>query len=619
MIKIVSRGTQEGMKKEDKENLDLILASLPEKPGCYHFFDDKGEIIYVGKAKNLKRRVSSYFQKEHFENKTRVLVKQIRDIKYIIVDSEEEALLLENNLIKQYKPRYNVLLKDDKTYPYIVIKNECFPRVFQTRNVVKDGSVYFGPYTSVLTVKTMLQMIRSIYKIRMCKYPLTTETIRQGKYKVCLEYHIKRCNGPCIGMISADENESQISEIKEILKGNSSRITNLLHNQMRTYSEEMRFEEAQRIKEKYEIIENFRSRSTVVTPTLHNLDVFSFDDNEKSAYINYLHIGNGAVIHAYTFEYKKKLDEPKEELLGLGIVEMRKRFNSSAQEIIIPFLPDTMISEKITFTIPQKGDKKKLLDLSMQNVRQYKLDCLKAAEKFNPEQRTTRLLKTIQNDLHLPVLPMHIECFDNSNIQGTNPVAACVVFKKGKPSKKDYRHFHIKTVIGPNDFDSMKEIVMRRYRRLQEENQPLPQLVIVDGGKGQLSVATDVLRRMGLLDKISIIGLAKRLEEIFYPDDPEPLILDKTSETLKVIQQLRDEAHRFGITFHRDVRSKKQVSSELDLIKGIGEKTKTLLIRKYRSVKRLKEVPVEELIELIGKTKAEKLINSLNGLNNKKI
>ena len=600
------------MKQEDKENLDLILSTLPEKPGCYQFFDEKAVIIYVGKAKNLKKRVSSYFKKDHYENKTKVLVKQIKDIKYIVVDSEEDALLLENNLIKQYRPRYNVLLKDDKTYPYIVIKNEYFPRVFQTRNIVKDGSVYFGPYASVYTAKTMLQMIKSIYKIRTCKFPLTPESIEQKKYKICLDYHIKRCAGPCIGLISNEKNKEQISEIEEILKGNSSRITNLLLEQMNKLSKEMRFEEAQEIKEKYDVIENYRSRSTVVTPSIHNLDVFSFDENEQSAYINYLHIGNGAVIHVYTLEYKKKLDEPKEELLGLGIVEMRKRFDSSANEIVVPFLPDVKISENIVYTIPQKGDKKKLLNLSIQNVKQYKVDCLKRAEKFNPEQRTTRLLKTIQDDLHLPVLPMHIECFDNSNIQGTSPVAACVVFKKGKPSKNDYRHFHIKTVVGADDFASMEEIVTRRYTRLLEDEQPLPQLIVIDGGKGQLNMAAGVLKKLNLLNKISIIGLAKRLEEIFYPGDPVPLILDKTSESLKVIQHLRDEAHRFGITFHRDVRSKKQIVSALDSIKGVGDKTKTILLKKYKSVKRIKEAPVNELITLIGKTKTEVLLKSLN-------
>ena len=600
------------MKEKDFDNLNLVLATLPENPGCYQFFNDNAEIIYVGKAKNLKRRVSSYFKKDIPENKTKVLVKQIRDIKYIVVETEEEALLLENNLIKQYRPRYNVLLKDDKTYPYIVVKNEYFPRVFQTRTVIKDGSIYFGPYASVYTAKTMLQMIKSIYKIRTCKFPLSQETIAHGRYKICLEYHIKQCNGPCIGMISPEKYNEQILEIREILKGNSSRITNHLLEKMRQLSENLQFEEAQMIKEKYDVIENYRSRSTVVTTSLNNIDVFSFDENEKSAYINYLHIGNGAIVHVYTFEYKKKLDEPKEELLGLGIVEMRKQFNSSAREIIVPFLPDTEISKTIEYTIPQKGDKKKLLNLSIQNVKQYKIDCLKRAEKFNPEQRTTRLLKTIQEDLHLPVLPMHIECFDNSNIQGTSAVASCVVFKKGKPSKEDYRRFHIKTVVGANDFASMEEIVTRRYTRLIEEEQPLPQLIVIDGGKGQLNVATGVLKKLNLLGKISIIGLAKRLEEIYYPNDPEPLTLNKTSETLKVIQHLRDEAHRFGITFHRNVRSKKQVVSALDSIDGIGEKTKTILLKKYKSVKRIAEAPENEIIALIGASKANLLFNAFN-------
>jgi excinuclease ABC subunit C len=595
-----------------KNHLDLILATIPEKTGCYQFLDESAVIIYVGKAKNLKRRVASYFRRDHSHDKTKVLVKQIRDIKYIVVDSEEEALLLENNLIKQYRPRYNVLLKDDKTYPSIVIKNEYFPRVFQTRNIIKDGSQYFGPYASVYIAKTMLQMIKTIYRIRTCTLPLTPESIAKGRYKVCLEYHIKRCSAPCIGLLSLEKYNEYISEIKEILKGNSSRITNHLLEQMQCLSEQMRFEEAQLIKGKYDVIENYRSRSTVVTPSLNNIDVFSFDENGKSAYVNYMYIGNGAVVHVYTLEYKKKLDEPKEELLGLGIIEMRERFGSTAREIIVPFLPDIQISDQILYTIPQKGDKKKLLNLSIQNVKQYKVDCLKKSERFNPEQHITRLLKTMQEDLHLPVLPVHIECFDNSNIQGTSPVAACVVFKKAKPSKKDYRHFHIKTVVGPDDFASMEEVVIRRYSRLLEENQPLPQLIVIDGGKGQLNIAAAALKKLKLLDKISIIGLAKRLEEIFYPDDSVPLVLDKTSESLKVIQHLRDEAHRFGITFHRKIRSKKQVVSELDLIKGIGEKTKTIVLRKYKSIKRLRDVPANELAELVGKSKAETILKALD-------
>lgn len=581
-----------------------LLSTIPESPGCYQYYDAKGTVIYVGKAKNLRKRISSYFQKEHENRKTRVLVKQIYDLRYIVVDSEADALLLENNLIKQYRPRYNVLLKDDKTYPSIVIKNEPFPRIFQTRNIIRDGSLYYGPYSSVHFIRTLLHLIKELYPIRNCKHALTPEAIGSGKYKVCLQYHIKRCKAPCVGMQDAEEYNRNISDIKEILKGNSSKVSELLLERMKALAEEMRFEEAQEVKRQYDLVESFRLKSTVV-PMLHNVDVFSLDENETSFFINYMHVGSGAIVQVYTIEYQKKLDdEQKEYVLGLGIVEMRERFRSHANEIIVPFIPEGVFPEGISFTVPQRGDKRKLLELSLQNAKQYKVDKLKRSEKFNPEQRTTRLLTTIQKDLHLPVLPMHIECFDNSNIQGTNPVAACVVFKKAKPSKKDYRHFHIKTVVGPNDFASMREIVTRRYTRLLEEEAPLPQLIIIDGGKGQLNVATEVLRELNLLGKISILGLAERLEEIFYPGDPFPLVLDKTSETLKVIQHLRDEAHRFGITFHRHMRSKGQIVSELDGIKGIGEKTKEALLKKYKSVKRIRGAQPAELEELIGKKKA---------------
>lgn len=581
-----------------------LLSTIPEKPGCYQYYDAKGTVIYVGKAKNLRKRISSYFQKEHENRKTRVLVKQIYDLRYIVVDSEADALLLENNLIKQYRPRYNVLLKDDKTYPSIVIKNEPFSRIFQTRNIIRDGSLYYGPYSSVHFIRTLLHLIKELYPIRNCKHALTPEAIGSGKYKVCLQYHIKRCKAPCVGMQLAEEYNRNISDIKEILKGNSSKVSELLLERMKTLAEEMRFEEAQEVKRQYDLVESFRLKSTVV-PMLHNVDVFSLDENETSFFINYMHVGSGAIVQVYTIEYQKKLDdEQKEYVLGLGIVEMRERFRSHANEIIVPFIPEGVFPEGISFTVPQRGDKRKLLELSLQNAKQYKVDKLKRSEKFNPEQRATRLLTTIQKDLHLPVLPMQIECFDNSNIQGTNPVAACVVFKKAKPSKKDYRHFHIKTVVGPDDFASMREIVTRRYTRLLEEEAPLPQLIIIDGGKGQLNAATEVLRELNLLGKITIVGLAKRLEEIFYPGDPFPLVLDKTSETLKVIQHLRDEAHRFGITFHRHMRSKGQIVSELDAIKGIGEKTKEALLKKYKSVKRIREAPSAELEELIGKKKA---------------
>ena len=581
-----------------------LLSTIPEKPGCYQYYDAKGTVIYVGKAKNLRKRISSYFQKEHENRKTRVLVKQIYDLRYIVVDSEADALLLENNLIKQYRPRYNVLLKDDKTYPSIVIKNEPFPRIFQTRNIIRDGSLYYGPYSSVHFIRTLLHLIKELYPIRNCKHTLTPEAIGSGKYKVCLQYHIKRCKAPCVGMQLAEEYNRNIADIKEILKGNSSKVSELLLERMKALAEEMRFEEAQEVKRQYDLVESFRLKSTVV-PMLHNVDVFSLDENETSFFINYMHVGSGAIVQVYTIEYQKKLDdEQKEYVLGLGIVEMRERFRSHANEIIVPFIPEGVFPEGISFTVPQRGDKRKLLELSLQNAKQYKVDKLKRSEKFNPEQRATRLLTTIQKDLHLPVLPMQIECFDNSNIQGTNPVAACVVFKKAKPSKKDYRHFHIKTVVGPDDFASMREIVTRRYTRLLEEKAPLPQLIIIDGGKGQLNAATEVLRELNLLGKITIVGLAKRLEEIFYPGDPFPLVLDKTSETLKVIQHLRDEAHRFGITFHRHMRSKGQIVSELDAIKGIGEKTKEALLKKYKSVKRIREAPSAELEELIGKRKA---------------
>ena len=581
-----------------------LLSTIPEKPGCYQYYDAKGAVIYVGKAKNLRKRISSYFQKEHENRKTRVLVKQIYDLRYIVVDSEADALLLENNLIKQYRPRYNVLLKDDKTYPSIVIKHEPFPRIFQTRNIVRDGSLYYGPYSSVHFIRTLLHLIKELYPIRNCKHALTPEAIHSGKYKVCLQYHIKRCKAPCVGMQEAQEYDRNVADIKEILKGNSSKVSELLLERMKALAAEMRFEEAQEVKRQYDLVESFRLKSTVV-PMLHNVDVFSLDENETSFFINYMHIGSGAIVQVYTIEYQKRLnDEQKEYVLGLGIVEMRERFRSHADEIIVPFIPEGVFPEGISFTVPQRGDKRKVLELSLQNVKQYKVDKLKQSEKFNPEQRTTRLLTTIQKDLHLPALPMQIECFDNSNIQGTNPVAACVVFKKGKPSKKDYRHFHIKTVVGPDDFASMREIVTRRYTRLLEEEAPLPQLIIIDGGKGQLNAATEVLRELNLLGKITIVGLAKRLEEIFYPGDPFPLVLDKTSETLKVIQHLRDEAHRFGITFHRQMRSKGQIVSELDAIKGIGEKTKEALLKKYKSVKRIREAPPAELEELIGKKKA---------------
>ena len=601
------------MSSETEKHIKMILSILPDKPGCYQYFDDKGTIIYVGKAKNLKRRVSSYFNKEHDSNKTRVLVKQIRDIKYIVVNTEEDALLLENNLIKQYRPRYNVMLKDDKTYPSITVKNEYFPRIFQTRNIVKDGSQYYGPYPSVYTAKVMLQMLKELYPLRTCKYPLTPESIAAGKYEVCLEYHIKRCKGPCVGLQSMEEYQQNISEIKEILRGNISQISKHLYEEMQDLAGELKFEEAQKIKEKYEVIENYRAKSTVVTPMLHNIDVFSFAENEKSAYINFMHIGNGAIVQAYTFEYKKRLDETKEELLSLGIVEMRDRFKSTAREIIVPFDMEMELGN-VTFTVPQRGDKKKLLELSEMNVKQFKVDRLKQAEKLNPEQRSTRILKEVQDALHLPKLPIHIECFDNSNIQGSDAVAACVVFKMAKPSKKDYRKYIIKTVVGPDDYASMKEVVRRRYQRAVNEGSPLPDLILTDGGKGQMEVVREVIQDELHLD-IPIAGLAKdgkhRTSELLFGFPPVTVGMPIQSQMFRFFTQIQDEVHRFAITFHKDKRSKSQTRSELDSINGIGEKTKVLLLRHYKSVKRIREASFDELKELIGEAKTKALINGL--------
>lgn len=601
------------MTTDKDSHIKSILSIIPEKPGCYQYFDENGVIIYVGKAKNLKRRVASYFNKEHDSSKTRVLVKQIRDIKYIVVDSEEDALLLENNLIKQYRPRYNVLLKDDKTYPSIVVKNEYFPRIFQTRNIVRDGSQYYGPYPSLYTAKVMLQMLKDLYPIRTCKYPLTPESIAEGHYKVCLEYHIKRCKGPCEGMQSHEEYQQNMTEIREILRGNISQISKHLVEQMQTLALELRFEEAQKIKEKYEVIENYRAKSTVVTPMLHNIDVFSFADNDRSAYINFMHIGNGAIVQAYTIEYKKRLDETKEELLGLGIVELRTRFKSTAREIIVPF--DTELAlEGVSFVIPQRGDKKKLLELSELNVKQFKVDRLNQAEKLNPEQRSTRILKEVQDALHLDKLPIQIECFDNSNIQGSDAVAACVVFNMAKPSKKDYRKYNIKTVVGPDDYASMKEVVRRRYSRAVEEGTPLPDLIVTDGGKGQMEVVREVIQDELHLD-IPIAGLAKdnkhRTSELLFGFPPETIGMPLQSSMFHFFVQIQDEVHRFAISFHKDKRSKAQTRSELDSIKGIGEKTKVLLLRHYKSVKRIREASFDELKGLVGEAKATLLSNEL--------
>lgn len=589
------------------EYLKGIVSNLPERPGIYQYLNAEGTIIYVGKAKNLKRRVYSYFSKEHQPGKTRVLVSKIADIRYIVVNSEEDALLLENNLIKKYKPRYNVLLKDDKTYPSICVQNEYFPRVFKTRRIIRNGSSYYGPYSHSPSMHAVLDLIKHLYPLRTCNLNLSPENIRAGKFNVCLEYHIKNCAGPCIGLQSQEEYLKNIAEIKEILKGNTQEISRLLYQRMQDLAAEMKFEEAQKVKEKYALIENYRSKSEVVSSVLHNIDVFSIEeDGEKSAFINYLHITNGAINQAFTFEYKKKLNETKEELLTLGIIEMRERYKSASREIIVPFDIEIELND-VTFTIPQRGDKKKLLELSLLNVKQYKADRMKQAEKLNPEQRSMRLMKEIQQELHLDRLPMQIECFDNSNIQGTDAVAACVVFKKAKPSKNDYRKYNIKTVVGADDYASMKEVVRRRYQRAIEEESPLPDLIITDGGKGQMEVVRQVMEELQL--DIPIAGLAKdrkhRTSEVLFGFPPQTIGIKQHSPLFRLLEQIQDEVHRFAITFHRDKRSKRQVASALDNIKGIGEKTKTALLKEFKSVKRIKEATIEEVSAIIGESKAK--------------
>ena len=596
------------------EYLKGIVSNLPEKPGIYQYLNAEGTIIYVGKAKNLKRRVNSYFSKEHQPGKTRVLVSKIADIRYIVVNSEEDALLLENNLIKKYKPRYNVLLKDDKTYPSICVQNEYFPRVFKTRRIIRNGSSYYGPYSHAPSMHAVLDLIKHLYPLRTCNLNLSPENIRARKFNVCLEYHIKNCAGPCIGLQSQEEYLKNISEIKEILKGNTQEISKMLYQQMQELAAEMKFEEAQKVKEKYALIENYRSKSEVVSSVLHNIDVFSIEeDGEKSAFINYLHITNGAINQAFTFEYKKKLNETKEELLTLGIIEMRERYKSASREIIVPFDIEMELNN-VTFTIPQRGDKKKLLELSLLNVKQYKADRMKQAEKLNPEQRSMRLMKEIQQELHLDRLPMQIECFDNSNIQGTDAVAACVVFKKAKPSKNNYRKYNIKTVVGADDYASMKEVVRRRYQRVLEEESPLPDLIITDGGKGQMEVVRQVMEELQL--DIPIAGLAKdrkhRTSEVLFGFPPQTIGIKQHSPLFRLLEQIQDEVHRFAITFHRDKRSKRQVSSALDSIKGIGEKTKTLLLKEFKSVKRIKEASMEEVATVIGESKAKIVKEGLN-------
>lgn len=596
------------------EYLRGIVLNLPEKPGIYQYLNSEGTIIYVGKAKNLKKRVYSYFNKNHEPGKTRVLVSKIVDIRYIVVNSEEDALLLENNLIKKYKPRYNVLLKDDKTYPSICVQNEYFPRVFKTRKIIRNGSSYYGPYSHLPSMYALLNLIKHLYPIRTCSLNLSPENIKAGKYNVCLEYHIKNCAGPCIGLQTHDEYMRNIAEIKEILKGNTSEISKAIFQKMNELATELKFEEAQILKRKYDLIENYRSKSEVVSSTLHNVDVFSIEeDGERAAFINYLHITNGAINQAFTFEYKKRLGETKEELLELGIVEMRERYKSLSPEIIIPFKIEMNLNN-VLFTIPQRGDKKKLLDLSILNVKQYKVDRMKQAEKLNPEQRSLKLMKEIQLLLKLDRPPLHIECFDNSNIQGSDAVAACVVFKRIKPSKKEYRKYIIKTVEGADDYASMKEVVKRRYERLREENASLPDLIITDGGKGQMEAVRKALEEINIM--IPIAGLAKdkkhRTSEFLYGFPVQTIGLKQGTPLFKLFEQIQDEVHRFAITFHRQKRSKRQLASTLDDIKGIGQKTKQLLLVNLKSIKRIKESTLEELIPIIGKAKAEIVFNYFN-------
>jgi excinuclease ABC subunit C len=586
-------------------SIDLQIQSLPNNPGVYQYYDREGKILYVGKAKNLKKRVSSYFNKMHDNAKTNVLVRKIVTIKHIVVSSEQDALLLENNLIKKHQPRYNVLLRDDKTYPWICIKKEPFPRIFPTRRMIKDGSEYFGPYTTFKTVHTIMDLIKELYQLRTCNYDLNENNIKAHKFKVCLEYHIGNCKGPCEGLETFENYQKKIDAIRQILKGNFKDSLRDFKKQMNDCAAEMKFEEAQKIKDKIDVLENYQSYSTVLNPKISNIDVFSIVSDEAMAYVNFLQISHGAIIRSFTLELKKKLDETDEELLELAVVELRERFNLTSKEIILPFALD--FGSQIKVTVPQLGDKKQILELSERNARYQRLEQLKQIQIVDPERHTNRIMAQMQKDLRLSVEPRHIECFDNSNIQGTNPVAACVVFKDGKPSKKDYRHFNIKTVEGPNDFASMEEVVYRRYKRLLDENQPLPQLIIIDGGKGQLSSALKSIDALGLRGKIAIIGIAKRLEELFYPGDSVPLYLDKKSETLKVIQQLRNEAHRFGISHHRDKRSKSALNSTIELIPGIGEKTMLTLLKHFKSVKRLKLATEKEISEVVGASKAKKI------------
>ena len=591
-------------------DLTVQLKTLPSSPGVYQYFDSKGTIIYVGKAKNLKKRINSYFTKNHDNHKTRILVKNIVTIEHIVVESEMDALLLENNLIKKHKPRYNVLLKDDKTYPWICIKKERFSRIFATRKIIKDGSEYFGPYTSMKTVRTLLELIKGLYPLRTCNYDLSEEKIEAQKYKLCLEYHLGNCLAPCEDKIDASQYDENITAIRAIIKGNFKDSLLQFKQQMKAHAANMEFEEAQKIKEKLDVLQNYQAKSTIVNPKISNVDVFSIITDEAYGYVNFLQLSYGSIIRSHTIEIKKKLAETKEELLSLAIIEIRQRFHSQSPEVYLPFPLD--LGDKIKVSVPQLGDKKHLVDLSERNAKYFRMERFKQMQIVDPGRHTNRLMTQMKADLRLSEEPRHIECFDNSNLQGSNPVAACVVFRNGKPYKKDYRHYNIKTVEGPDDFASMEEVVYRRYKRLVEEGQSLPQLIIIDGGKGQLSSALKSLDLLGLRGKIAIVGIAKRLEEIYFPEDPIPLYLDKKSESLKVIQFLRNEAHRFGITFHRNKRSKGAIKSGLDAIPGVGTKTKETLLKKFKSFKRIKAATENDLIFVLGENKGKQLYQHLH-------
>ena len=599
------------MKHEKSPELREKIAILPDTPGVYMYFDAAGTVIYVGKAKNLKRRVSSYFNRTHDVLRTNLLVRNIADMKYIVVPTEQDALNLENSMIKEYKPRYNVLLKDDKSYPWIVVTNEMYPRVFLTRQHIRDGSRYYGPYTNTAVARTVLDLIGKLYPVRTCRIPITPEYLAKGKGRLCLQYHIKKCRGCCTGEIDHATYNGYIDRIRQILRGETQELMNYLREEMGRLAAEMRFEEAQELKESYKLLENYRSKSVIVSQTINDIDVFGFDDDGgNDVYVNYMHVRRGAVVRSVTLRYRRSLEEDRAQILGYAMEEIRQSLGAEYDEVVVAEAPEVEMPG-VSFTIPRRGDKAKLLEVSERNARQNRVDDLKHMERHNPEERTGRLLERIKADFRLSELPHHIECFDNSNIQGTNPVASCVVFKDGKPSKRDYRHFNIKTVEGPDDFASMKEVLTRRYTRLMQEGEPLPQLVVVDGGKGQLSAAVEALDDMGLRGTIAVVGIAKRLEEIYFPGDSVPLYIDKNSETLRVVQHLRDEAHRFGITHHRNRRSKGQIVGALDGIKGIGPKTAEALLQHFKSVKRIREASEADIASVIGSSKARLVLEGL--------